>query len=81
MYELPHELPNDLRLRILENEKFLRKSQNNIFLLIIEVLHEVTAKFNNSVRSRKAYKLRRVNFRENISYWTVVGGLFKETGN
>ena len=27
MYELPHEFPNDLRLRILENKEILRRSQ------------------------------------------------------
>ena len=27
VYELPHELPNDLRLRILGNKKILGKSQ------------------------------------------------------
>ena len=30
IYELPHELPNDLRLRILGNEEILGKSQNFI---------------------------------------------------
>ena len=30
MYELPHELPKDLRLRILGNSKISRKSQNFI---------------------------------------------------
>ena len=28
VYELLHELPNDLRLRILENKKILEKSEN-----------------------------------------------------
>ena len=28
VYELPHELPNDLRLSILENKEKSRKSQN-----------------------------------------------------
>ena len=28
VYELPHELPNDLRLRILGNKEILGKSQN-----------------------------------------------------
>ena len=27
VYELPHELPNDLKHRILENQKILEKSQ------------------------------------------------------
>ena len=30
IYELPHELPNDLRLRILRNQKILRKCLNFI---------------------------------------------------
>ena len=33
MYELPHELPNDLRLRILGNYEISGKSQNFIELL------------------------------------------------
>ena len=33
IYELSHELPNDLRLRILGNWKISRKSQNFIELL------------------------------------------------
>ena len=28
IYELPHELPNDFKLRILRNQDILRKSQN-----------------------------------------------------
>ena len=32
IYELPHELPNDLRLRILENQEITGKSQNFIEL-------------------------------------------------
>ena len=28
MYKLPHELPNDLRLKNLENEKILKSPQN-----------------------------------------------------
>ena len=32
IYELPHELPNDLRLRILGNQGISRKSQNFIEL-------------------------------------------------
>ena len=28
IYELPHELPNDLRLRILGNQKKSKKSEN-----------------------------------------------------
>ena len=32
----------------------------NVFLLLIEVLHEVTTKFNDSVRSREALKVRLV---------------------
>ena len=32
IYELPHELPNDLRLRILENQEIWKRSQNFIEL-------------------------------------------------
>ena len=32
IYELPHELPNDLRLRKLGNWERLRKSQNDVEL-------------------------------------------------
>ena len=32
IYELPHELPNDLRLRALGNEEISRRSQNFIEL-------------------------------------------------
>ena len=32
IYELPHELPNDLRLRILANQEISGKSQNIIDL-------------------------------------------------
>ena len=31
-YDLPHELPNDLRLRSIENQEILRRSENFIEL-------------------------------------------------
>ena len=34
MYELPHELPNDLKLRILKNYEILRKSLKYLELMV-----------------------------------------------
>ena len=68
MYELPHKLSNDLRLRILRNKEISRKSQNFIELKSSAQPSSQNENFFNTVLIKNSWK-KKLNFSRNILFY------------
>ena len=58
MYELPHELPNDLKLRILKNYEILRKSLKYLELMVSIQTATLKADFDSCARNSEKSEVK-----------------------